>query len=355
MIPSMIEINTTEDAPGLVKTILSEAVARQVSDVYLLPEKERILVRWRSGGKQEDVTELQREIGEQCLTHLKVLAGLLTYRTSVAQDGVIRWESPAMEMRVASMPTVFGERLTIRLMGNESSPDYVEDLGFDEQTINLLKDIVLRPHGLIILTGPTGCGKTTTIYAMIRELLRQNQDPASIITLEDPIERIVEGVSQVPVSNDNDEWTYEIALKSALRQDVKTLVVGEMRDRSVVRVVLDAALTGHRVITTYHAGDIPGVYARLLHQGFEPFLISAAISGVVTQRLVPGIDEPQIPVAAVLEPDDSWRDFICRNPGLGELRKQISELPGADIRAKVKQLAADGRITQEQSSLLTAG
>jgi type II secretory ATPase GspE/PulE/Tfp pilus assembly ATPase PilB-like protein len=208
---------------------------------------------------------------------------------------------------------------------------------------------------MIVLTGPTGCGKSTTIYALIRELLREHQDPTSIITLEDPIEKVIGNISQVNVAAGKDEWTYEIALRAALRQDVKTLVVGEMRDRGVVQVVLDAALTGHRVITTYHAGDIPSVYARMLHQGFEPFLIAAAVTGVVTQRLIPGVDDKLVPAAALLEPDDAWREFVCTRPGLGQLRAHVADRPQADIRRRITALADQGRISEEQKSLLTEG
>ena len=156
-------------------------------------------------------------------------------------------------------------------------------------------------------------------------------DPPSIITLEDPIECEIDNITQTAVSADS-EWNYAAALRAALRQDVKTLVVGEMRDREVVKVTLDAALSGHRVITTYHAGDIPSVYARMLHQGFEPFLVASAITGVVTQRLVPRpTGHGRMPVAGVLVPNDEWREVVAANPGLSALRKKAKEFPYADL------------------------
>ena len=343
-----------KDVPTFVAGILDDALQQQASDLYWLPRRRGVQVRYRVNGVQREVTETDQEFGEQCLTHIKVLAGLLTYRTQIAQDGVIRRDAEHgnVELRVATMPTLFGERITIRVLDKKRSPLCLEELGLQPACLDLVKRLLMRPNGLIILTGPTGCGKTTSIYAMIRELLRARQDPASIITLEDPVESVIDGVSQTSLSRQQEEWTYESALRAALRQDVKTLVVGEMRDRGVVNVVLDAALTGHRVITTYHAGDIAAVYARILHQGFEPFLVAAAVTGVVTQRLVRGVDGQLTPVTAVLDPDDEWREFICERPELGAIRERVRTQPLADLAAAARELAASGRITKEVAELV---
>jgi type II secretory ATPase GspE/PulE/Tfp pilus assembly ATPase PilB-like protein len=223
----------------------------------------------------------------------------------------------------------------------------LEELGFPEPAERLLRSILTRPSGLLVLTGPTGSGKTTTIYALVRELQKMQNDPATIITLEDPIEQVIDGITQTTVSREG-EWTYELALRAALRQDVKTIVIGEMRDRGVVQTTLDAALTGHRVITTYHAGDIPSVYARLLHQGFEPFLVASAITGVVTQRLMPlATGAGLAPVIGVLEPDNAWRDLVMANPGLSALRKAVRGYPTADPIRAAEALAKEGRVEQD--------
>jgi type II secretory ATPase GspE/PulE/Tfp pilus assembly ATPase PilB-like protein len=278
---------------------------------------------------------------------LKVLAGLLTYRTTVAQDGAIQGpEEDGAEIRVSVMPTNHGERVALRMLGRHSAPRRIETLNLPDSTVSLLKQMLAAPTGLLVLTGPTGSGKTTTIYAMIRELLRQQQDPASIITIEDPIECELPGISQTAVSEAR-QWGYAHALRAAMRQDVKTIVVGEMRDREVVKVTLDAALSGHRVITTYHAGDIPSVYARLLHQGFEPFLIAAAVTGVVTQRLVPAINgQGRLPVMAALIPNDEWRDFVASNPGLTQLRRQVRQYPEADLSQVAEAMMQHGAISR---------
>ena len=350
-----MKFSDKQPPPEIVDDILRQALSEGASDIYLLPERDRVRVVFRVNGLQLDVTELAVEPGIQCITRVKVLAGLLTYRTEIAQDGVIRNHvaCPNAELRVAVMPSIYGERITIRLRDAARGLHYLEDLGFQEETMENIRANLLRPHGMIILTGPTGCGKTTTIYAMVRELLRQDQDPASIISLEDPVECEIPGITQVSVSRRSDEWGYSQALRAALRQDVKTLVIGEMRDRDVVKVALDAALTGHRVITTYHAGDIPEVYARLLHLGFESFLVSAAITGVAAQRLVKSqMDESQLPIAAFLEPDDPWRDFIIDNPGLTRLREKVKDYPGACLKAVARKLADEQVITEKDVHLL---
>ncbi len=341
--------------PEIVDEVLREAAALQASDIYWLPDTGCYGISFRVSGGQTARYRISHEIGLQCVARLKVLAQLLTYRNQVSQDGVIRDEArfPRLEFRVSVIPTVCGERAAIRLMDAAAMPRFLEELGFQSKTTELLRGMLERPGGMIVLTGPTGCGKTTTIYALVRELIRQNQDPASIITIEDPVECRIEGISQISLSKANEEWNYAPALRAALRQDVKTLVIGEMRDREVVKVALDAALTGHRIITTYHAGDISSVYARILHQGFEPFLVAAAITGIVSQRLVGVADARRmVPLAAVLIPDDEWRDFVIANPSLGEMRKKLKGHESADLTLAATRLAEHGQIEKKDVYLI---
>ena len=335
------------DAQDFVHATLKDAVARHASDVYWIPNAAHIDVRCRVEGLQQDIARLPRDYGERCTTRIKVLAGLLTYKTRVSQDGALQFETDGTrsDMRVSVMPSLHGERISIRLLRAGDVPQHIAQLNVSGGVASDLRAMLRPESGLIVLTGPTGSGKTTTIYAMVRELLKMHQDPASIISIEDPVECEIPGITQSAVSADGD-WGYADALRAALRQDVKTIVVGEMRDREVVRVTLDAALTGHRVITTYHAGDIPSVYARMLHQGFEPFLVAAAISGVVTQRLAPSTDGTgRVPVVATLSPDDAWRDFVAGGPGLGELRRAIQDRPAADLESAAQRLGDAARIT----------
>ena len=342
------------DPAAFVDRVLAEADRIGASDVYWLPEKDRWAVRVRVNGAQREVARLPREFGAICVARLKVLAGLLTYRKLIAQDGAIH-RPPQAEIRVSVMPTSHGERAALRLLPGAGRQPALDELGFPEDVTRMLLRMLDSPTGMIVLTGPTGSGKTTTIYALIQELLRRQQDPASIITLEDPIERVIDGISQTSVATDR-EWDYVSALRAALRQDVKTLVVGEMRDRAIVEMTLDAALTGHRVITTYHAGDIPSVYARMLHQGFEPVRIASALTGVVSQRLVPQNEGLGcIPIIAALIPGDDWRDFVISNPGLAALRREIRNHPLADLSAAADRLSRlDTLSAADQARIQTA-
>ena len=332
--------------PILVEDVLNHVVAVGASDLYLMPTSGAVLLKMRLHGVQSDLLGLPSDQGTQCIARLKVLAGLLTYRTKIAQDGVIRGVFGGIdaEMRVSVMPGQHGERVAVRLMNAVGASLGMAELGFSPRAVELLRGMLDRPDGMIIFTGPTGSGKTTTIYAMIRELLEREQDHASIITLEDPIEAEIDGVTQTSVSSDSD-WNYESALRAALRQDVKTLVVGEMRDEAVTKVTLDAALTGHRVITTFHAGDIASVYARMLHQGFEPFLVASAITGVVTQRLCRKADGTVVPVVALLVPDDEWRDFVISNPSLLDMRRKLAGHIDADIVVVARAMREHGSIS----------
>jgi type IV pilus assembly protein PilB len=339
----------------IVERVLNEAVALHASDIYWLPEGEQYSVRCKINGEQRVLYNISAEAGAQCTSRIKVMAQLLTYRNQISQDGVIKDDAGFgnVEFRVAVMPTVNGERITVRILDKAMTPQQLDDLHFAPEVVSRLRDMLSKNSGMIVLTGPTGCGKTTTIYALVRELLKNDQDPASIISIEDPVECRIPGISQVSLSKAGEEWNYPLALRAALRQDVKTLVIGEMRDREVVKVALDAALTGHRVITTFHAGDIPSVYARILHQGFEPFLVASAITGIVSQRLLKAKQgETRIPLAALLVPDDAWKDFIIANPALSELRKKIKEYPMAHLQHVAEQMAADGMIDVKDAYLL---
>ena len=345
----------TIEPPEFVEKLLRDALAANASDIYMLPGRDALVVRCKTPAGERELAILPRDYGSQCVARVKVLASILTYRTSIAQDGAIHGRDgfEGVELRVATLPTLFGERVTIRVLTQGQTPKRLAELGFADVAVERLLRLLRRPTGLLVFTGPTGSGKTTTIYALLRELLDLGENPSSIITIEDPIECEIDGITQIQIRRDDEEWNYLQALRAALRHDVKTLVIGEMRDAEVVRVVLDAALTGHRVITTYHAGDIASVYARMLHQGFEPFLIAAAVTGVVSQRLFhSAAGEAAVPVAAVLEVDDPWRDRVIDNPGLTELRRRVAEIPGADLEAELRALIESGALVSPEKAVL---
>lgn len=339
------------DAPEIIDSMLLEAARAGASDIYFLPDPGGVEVRVRSGGGQSHFKRIDGELAPLCMSRLKVVSGMLTYKTRIAQDGAARL--PGFEFRVAVMPTTKGERATVRVLSGAGAAPRLASLGYQPEALESLRSMLRRPDGLVVITGPTGCGKTTTMYAMVAELLDWRQDPASIISIEDPVERDMPDISQCSVTRSGESWGYCEALKAALRQDVKTLVIGEMRDGEVVRTALDAALSGHRVISTYHAGDVGGVYARMLLGGFEPFLVASAIVGVVAQRLLLKADGfGRIPAAATLAPDGAWTDFISGNPSLAAIRERVSKTPQADVKTVIKGMASRGLVSRKDPNLL---
>lgn len=378
-----------EPAYRYVERVLREAAQTGATGIYLVPTGSEWIVSRQRGISREHLAELQPDYGTECVNRLKVLGSVLTYRTRAPQDGVIHALAGAgsAEFRIATLPTIHGERITIRLLNQTQTPQDLSGLHYPADTLGSLRALLCRPEGMLVLTGPTGSGKTTTIYAMVRELLATEKTPASIVSIEDPVETDLREISQVSVTRDTDECSYAAALRAALRQDVKTLVIGEMRDGDVVRIALEAALTGHRVLTTFHTGSIAGVYARMLHLGFEPFLIGSAVSGVVNQRLVPGLcpycrETSEIrsqamretgttagfiakgcehcegtgvsgmqPLAAVLQSDPEWCDFVASRPSLAELRAALEKRSCASLKAAACAAVSNGNISEKSAAV----
>ena len=219
------------------------------------------------------------------MARLKVLAELLTYRTDVPQEGRIRGAPGEVEMRVSTFPTLFGEKAVVRLFASPGLFLRLDDLGLPAEVSDGLGRLLGETSGAIVLSGPAGSGKTTTIYACLRELAARSSGQRSLATLEDPIEAVVPGVAQAQV-NLAAGLTLESGLKSLLRQDPEVIAIGEIRDRATAEIALQAALTGHLILTTFHAGSACEVIGRLLDMGIEPYVVRSGLRAVVAQRLV---------------------------------------------------------------------
>lgn len=309
-----------DDIPKLVNTTLSKALSENASDIYVLPYEEECYIRFRTKGVQQNELTLGREDGLQFISRIKVIAGLLTYVTKSAQDGAFDYEGSSI--RCSSMPTIHGERLTLRILNSSNNFDDLEDLGFSDESVKAIRQMIESRQGMTLLTGATGSGKTTLMYSLVNEIMKTEPDNSSIISLEDPVEKLLNGISQVEINHD---LSYQSALKASLRQNIKTLFIGELRDKEVVNVALDAALSGHRIISTYHAGDIVSIFSRLLHTGYEPFLVASAINGCISLTLdYDHSNNFYKPSAECFVVDDEWRDIIMKKPGITELRKLIS-------------------------------
>jgi general secretion pathway protein E len=271
--------------PGLVDLVLSAARAAGASDVHIQPTADGLEFRWRIDGVLHPLAILPAPLAPNVIARLKVVADLLTYRSDVPQEGRIRGVPGEVEMRVSTFPTLYGEKAVVRLFGGASRYQRLVDLGLPAEILEALGRLLNETSGAIFLAGPAGSGKTTTIYACLRELVERSAGTRSLVTLEDPIEVAVPGVTQSQVNNPAG-FDLATGLRSLLRQDPEVIVVGEIRDRETAEVAFQASLTGHLVLSTFHAGSAAGVIGRLSDMGIEPYLLRSGVLAIVCQRLV---------------------------------------------------------------------
>jgi general secretion pathway protein E len=254
------------------------------SDIHLLPTPDGLEMRWRVDGVLRPVAMLPARLGPNVVARLKVMADLLTYRTEVPQEGRIRGQAGDVEVRVSTFPSLHGEKAVVRLFASTGRYRTFDDLGLPAEVVATLGRLLSETSGAILLAGPAGSGKTTTLYACLRELVARSGGGRSLTTLEDPIEVAVAGVAQSQV-NEAAGFTLELGLRSLLRQDPEVIAVGEVRDRTTAEVAFQASLTGHLVLTTFHAGGAAGVLGRLADMGIEPYLMRSGVLAVLCQRL----------------------------------------------------------------------
>lgn len=271
-------------AVRVVDFLLDLACRRGASDIHLLPQQQgkQLVSLFRVDGILETAGIL--EGGVNIVTRLKVLANLLTYKTDLPQEGRIRREAAATEIRVSTFPTVQGEKAVVRLFIGSGNFRELNQLGYPAEITLSLENLLDRTSGLLLTCGPAGSGKTTFLYAALREILKRGH-LRSICTLEDPVEAIIPGVSQSQVKPDSD-FTYERGLMSLLRQDPDVIMVGEIRDHLTAETVFQASLTGHLVLSTFHAGRAADAIGRLIDMQIEPYIIRSGLAGVLAQRLL---------------------------------------------------------------------
>lgn len=296
-----------EDVPvvKLVNTLLSQAVRERASDVHISPEKDHVQVRFRVDGKLFEVPAPPQRLFLPTVSRLKVLAGLDIAVSRIPQDGrfTIRMGQKEINIRVSSLPTIYGENIVMRILDTSAAVQSLENLGMDARIQETIRAVIRKPYGMILAAGPTGSGKSTSLYAMLKEI---NRPDINIITLEDPVEFRVDKIRQVQL-NKKAGMTFASGLRSILRQDPDVVMVGEIRDGETASIAVQAGLTGHRVFSTVHTNDAAGAITRFLDMGVEPFLVSSVMLATIAQRLVRRIcshcAEPYEPAAAVLE---SW-------------------------------------------------
>ncbi len=280
---------TADDAVALADEIIRAAILRQASDIHIDPEREALRVRLRVDGVLENYHRLPSSIQPALCSRIKVLSGMDIAERRAPQDGAFTYRfgltelAQAIDIRVASLPTKHGERLTLRLLAAQDSRLTLDGLGMSPEDLAMVERVLAQPHGLLLLTGPTGSGKSTTLYAAIQRLMAKSA--LNILTIEDPIEYEIAGVGQAEVDS-ADKVSFRKALRSLLRHDPDVIMIGEIRDTDSLDIAIKASLTGHLVLSTLHTNDATSVVPRLLDMGVQPHLISATLRLSVAQRLV---------------------------------------------------------------------
>jgi len=279
-------LDAQDDAPiiRMINALLTQAVRDGASDVHVEAFDTHSLVRFRIDGTLRDVARPRRELHAALVSRLKILAALDIAEKRLPQDGrmTLKVAGKAIDVRVSTLPTGHGERAVLRLLDKQAGRLDLRSLGLAEDTRLALTRLVRQPHGIVLVTGPTGSGKTTTLYAALREL---DTSTTNILTVEDPIEYDLEGIGQTQV-NARIDMSFARALRSILRQDPDVVMIGEIRDLETAQIAIQASLTGHLVLATLHTNDAPSAVTRLLDMGVESFLLSSSLVGVMAQRLV---------------------------------------------------------------------
>ncbi len=274
------------DAPivRLINALLTQAVREKASDIHVEAFETRSLVRFRVDGVLRDIIEPQKAAHGVLVSRIKIMARLDIAEKRLPQDGriTLRLAGRPIDVRVSTVPTAYGERVVLRLLDKAAGRLNLSGLGMPDDTLATLRALIAQPHGIILVTGPTGSGKTTTLYSALSEL---NTRTFNIMTVEDPVEYELDGVGQIQVSSKID-LTFGRALRAILRQDPDIIMIGEIRDLETARIAVQASLTGHLVLATLHTNDAVGAVTRLTDMGVEPFLVASTLLGVLAQRLV---------------------------------------------------------------------
>lgn len=268
----------------LVTMIMSDAVKEEASDIHIEPTENNVQVRYRVDGELREVLSFPKNIKNSVISRIKIISNLDITNTRLPQDGrsMLQLKDRNVDLRISTMPSAFGELIVIRLLDPKSNLVSLSELGISPYVLSTLTEIFTQPQGMLLVTGPTGSGKTTSLYSILQQIKTISKN---IITLEDPIEYNLPGINQVNI-NESVGLTFATALRSVLRQDPDIIMLGEIRDLETAEIGVRAALTGHLVLSTLHTNDTVSTIGRLIDIGLEPFLVTAAVSGIISQRLI---------------------------------------------------------------------
>lgn len=385
-----------EEGPVIryVNHIINLAITQGASDIHIEPSEKKIKVRFRIDGELYESLNPPAAMAAAITSRLKIMAGLAIDQRRIPQDGRIRCnvQGRKVDLRVSTLPSVGGEKTVMRILNEKSISVGLDELGFDPDTLTIWKRQIESPHGIILVTGPTGSGKTTTLYASLRQLDRNSMN---VSTVEDPVEYTLDGITQTQV-HEKAGMTFDVALKALLRQDPDVIMLGEIRDHETAITAVQAALTGHLVLSTLHTNDAPASITRLVNIGLEPFLVGAAVNGVLAQRLLrrlcthcKAMEKPsedmseflamhsmdademwtakgcdkcrktgfsgRVGIYEMLVVDDQLRDMIARNPNVAEFRRTCIERGMQTLRSDGMRKVAQGTTTIQEVLRVTEG
>ncbi len=303
-IVDLLDIEGDDEAPiiRLVNSLMSQAAKDRASDIHIEPQEREMVVRFRVDGVLKEIIKPPRRFRDAITSRVKIMAGLNIAEKRLPQDGRIRLKIAGrdIDIRVSTVPTTYGERIVMRLLDRSNALRELSDIGFSRRNFKMMEMLIHKSHGIILVTGPTGSGKTSTLYASLAKI---NKPELNILTIEDPVEYQLKGIGQVQV-NAKIDLTFASGLRSFLRQDPDVIMVGEIRDRETAEIAIQASLTGHLVLSTVHTNDSAGAVTRLVDMGVEPFLVASSLIGVLAQRLVrticPDCKESYTPTAEEL-------------------------------------------------------
>ncbi len=377
-----------------VNHIIQLGLQQGASDIHIEPSEKKLKVRFRIDGELYEVLNPPASMGPAITSRIKIMANLAIDERRIPQDGRIRAmvNGRKIDLRVSTLPCSGGEKTVMRILNDKNISVDLEQLGFDEDALTIWKKQIDAPHGIVLVTGPTGSGKTTTLYASLRAL---DKSSMNISTVEDPVEYTLEGVTQTQM-HEKIGMTFSVALRSLLRQDPDVILLGEIRDHETAHIAVQAALTGHLVLSTLHTNDAPSSITRLVNIGLEPFLVGAAVNGVLAQRLIRRLckeckqTEPpseemaeflsmqglpndeiwaargcekcrktgysgRVGIYEMLVIDDGLRDVIARNPNVAEFRRLCIERGMVTLRQDGLRKVAKGTTTISEVLRVTEG
>jgi len=338
-------LEAANDAPiiRMLNALLTQAAKDGASDIHIEPYERSSSVRFRVDGSLREVVQPNKALHAALISRLKIMAELDIAEKRLPQDGRIslRIGGRAIDVRVSTLPSAHGERAVLRLLDKSESKFTLEGLGMDGEVLASFKKLVAQPHGIVLVTGPTGSGKTTTLYAALQTI---DTATTNVLTVEDPIEYELAGIGQTQV-NAKIDLTFAKALRAILRQDPDAIMIGEIRDFETAQIAIQASLTGHLVLATLHTNDAPSAVTRLADMGVEPFLLSSSVLGVLAQRLVRKL----CPDCKKPDGEGRWHPVGCAQCGFTGYkgRTGVYELMVADdaVRAHIHQRSAESELT----------